>query len=85
MTLCCRGSNCFEVDVDVGSSKIATSVCGMVQGALLNLTLDMAITSGHNEVNSFQQTSVVINSLLQNVLALSITVVTYGCFELHAP
>ena len=55
MTFCCRGSNYFEVDVDVGSSKVATSVCGMVQGALLNLTLDMAITlEGHSEVNFLQ-------------------------------
>ncbi len=84
MTLCCRGSNYFEVDVDVGSSKVATSVCGMVQGALLNLTLDMAITlEGHSEVNSFTQTSVVINSAalecacLINHFTVS-TVVTHG-------
>lgn len=80
MALCCRGRNYFEVDVDVGSSKVAISVCGIVQGALLNLTLDMAITlEGHSEVNISKQASVVINRLLQNVPLLSITVVTYGC------
>lgn len=80
MALCCRGRNYFEVDVDVGSSKVATSVCGMVQGALLNLTLDMATTlEGHSAVKFFKQASVVINRLLQNVPLLSITVVTYSC------
>ena len=64
----------------MGSSKVATSVCGMVQGALLNLTLDMAITlEGHSEVNSFKQASVVINRLLQKVHVLSITKITCGC------
>ena len=46
----CRGSNYFEVDVDVASSRAANSVVGMVQGATNNMIIDMAIVlEGHNE------------------------------------
>ena len=51
---CCawgRGPNYFEVDIDVGSSKSAASVVGLVQGALKGLVIDMAITmEGHSKV-----------------------------------
>lgn len=46
-----RGPNYFEVDIDVGSSKSAASVVGLVQGALKGLVIDMAITmEGHTKV-----------------------------------
>ncbi|KAL0033215.1 hypothetical protein WJX79_009992 [Trebouxia sp. C0005] len=45
-----RGPNYFEVDIDVGSSKSAASVVGLVQGALKGLVIDMAITmEGHSK------------------------------------
>ena len=48
---CDRGANYFEVDIDVGSSKSAASVVGLVQGALKGLVIDMAITmEGHSKV-----------------------------------
>lgn len=48
---CDRGPNYFEVDIDVGSSKSAASVVGLVQGALKGLVIDMAITmEGHSKV-----------------------------------
>lgn len=48
---CGRGPNYFEVDIDVGSSKSAASVVGLVQGALKGLVIDMAITmEGHSKV-----------------------------------
>lgn len=47
-----RGPNYFEVDIDVGSSKSAASVVGLVQGALKGLVIDMAITmEGHAKVH----------------------------------
>lgn len=47
----CRGPRYFEVDIDVGSSKSAASVVGLVQGALKGLVIDMAITlEGHTKV-----------------------------------
>ena len=50
MLLLCRGSNYFEVDVDVGSSRAANSVVGMVQGATNHMIIDMAVVlEGHNE------------------------------------
>ena len=46
-----RGPSYFEVDIDVGSSKSAASVVGLVQGALKGLVIDMAITmEGHTKV-----------------------------------
>ena len=46
-----RGPTYFEVDIDVGSSKSAASVVGLVQGALKGLVIDMAITmEGHTRV-----------------------------------
>ncbi len=46
----CRGSNYFEVDVDVASSRAANSVVGMVQVATNNMVIDMAVVlEGHNE------------------------------------
>lgn len=46
-----RGPNYYEVDIDVGSSKSAASVVGLVQGALKGLVIDMAITlEGHTKV-----------------------------------
>lgn len=48
-----RGPNYFEVDIDVGSSKSAASVVGLVQGALKGLVIDMAITmEGHTKVTN---------------------------------
>lgn len=48
---CDRGPNYFEVDIDVGSSKSAASVVGLVQGALKGLVIDMGITmEGHSKV-----------------------------------
>lgn len=48
-----RGPNYFEVDIDVGSSKSAASVVGLVQGALKGLVIDMAITlEGHTKVHT---------------------------------
>ena len=48
----CRGPRYFEVDIDVGSSKSAASVVGLVQGALKGLVIDMAITlEGHTKVS----------------------------------
>ncbi|KAL3136999.1 hypothetical protein ABBQ32_006591 [Trebouxia sp. C0010 RCD-2024] len=45
-----RGPNYYEVDIDVGSSKSAASVVGLVQGALKGLVIDMAITlEGHTK------------------------------------
>lgn len=39
------------MDIDVGSSKSAASVVGLVQGALKGLVIDMAITmEGHSKV-----------------------------------
>lgn len=53
-TCSCRGPNYFEVDIDVGSSKSAASVVGLVQGALKGLVIDMAITmEGHSKVVLF--------------------------------
>ncbi len=50
---CGRGPNYFEVDIDVGSSKSAASVVGLVQGALKGLVIDMAITmEGHSKVSN---------------------------------
>ena len=43
---CCRGSNYLEVDVDVGSSRAANSVVGMVQGATSNMIIDLAGEGG---------------------------------------
>ena len=49
-----RGPNYFEVDIDVGSSRSAASVVGLVQGALKGLVIDMAITmEGHTRVRNF--------------------------------
>lgn len=45
-----RGPNYFEVDVDVGSSRAANSVVGMVQGATNHMIIDMAVVlEGHSE------------------------------------
>ena len=39
------------MDIDVGSSRSAASVVGLVQGALKGLVIDMAITlEGHTKV-----------------------------------
>lgn len=46
----CRGTNYFEVDVDISSSRAANSVVGMVQGATNSLVIDMGIVlEGHTE------------------------------------
>ncbi|KAK9823769.1 hypothetical protein WJX72_005371 [[Myrmecia] bisecta] len=43
-----RGPGYFEVDVDVGSSRAASSVVGLVSGATTSLVIDMAILlEGH--------------------------------------
>jgi Protein ENHANCED DISEASE RESISTANCE 2, C-terminal len=39
----CRGPNYMEVDVDVGSSRSAAHVVGLVQGALKTLVIDIAV------------------------------------------
>lgn len=59
-----RGPRYFEVDIDVGSSKSAASVVGLVQGALKGLVIDMAITlEGHTKVHCFPlQTSLVLKA-----------------------
>jgi hypothetical protein len=45
-----RGPSYFEVDVDVGSSRAAASVVGLVSGATTSLCIDMAILlEGHTE------------------------------------
>ena len=55
MCNCGRGPNYYEVDIDVGSSKSAASVVGLVQGALKGLVIDMAITlEGHTKVTCLQ-------------------------------
>lgn len=41
--VCCRGPRYLEVDVDVGSSRSAASVVGLVQGALKTLVIDIAV------------------------------------------
>ena len=51
--LCCRrrGPNYIEVDVDVGSSRSAANVVGLVQGALKSLVIDLAVLlEGHATV-----------------------------------
>ena len=46
----CRGANYFEVDVDVGSSRAANTVVGMVQGATTSMIIDMAVVlEGHSD------------------------------------
>ncbi|KAK9906580.1 hypothetical protein WJX75_004515 [Coccomyxa subellipsoidea] len=43
-----RGPNYIEVDVDVGSSRSAANVVGLVQGALKSLVIDLAVLlEGH--------------------------------------
>ena len=43
-----RGRNYIEVDVDVGSSRSAANVVGLVQGALKSLVIDLAVLlEGH--------------------------------------
>jgi len=37
------GRNYVEVDIDVGSSSTATSVVGLVAGAVRSLVIDMAV------------------------------------------
>ena len=45
------------MDIDVGSSKSAASVVGLVQGALKGLVIDMAITmEGHSKVKPSHST-----------------------------
>ncbi len=39
----CRGPGHFEVDVDVGSSRAAASVVGLVSPVTTSLIIDMAI------------------------------------------
>ncbi|KFM23600.1 hypothetical protein F751_2859 [Auxenochlorella protothecoides] len=38
-----KGSNYFEVDVDIGASSVAASITNMVVGATKSLTLDMGV------------------------------------------
>ena len=46
-----RGANYIEVDVDVGSSRSAANVVGLVQGALKTLVIDLAVLlEGHSTV-----------------------------------
>ena len=46
-----RGPRYIEVDVDVGSSKTAANVVGLVQGALKSLVIDIAVLlEGHSTV-----------------------------------
>lgn len=40
---CCRGPGHFEVDVDVGSSRAAASVVGLVSPVTTGQVIDMAI------------------------------------------
>lgn len=48
----CRGANYIEVDVDVGSSRSAANVVGLVQGALKSLVIDLAVLlEGHCTVS----------------------------------
>ena len=41
--LFCRGSNYFEVDVDISSSSVAASITNMVAGATKGLTVDLGV------------------------------------------
>lgn len=51
-----RGPNYIEVDVDVGSSRSAANVVGLVQGALKSLVIDLAVLlEGHCTVSSVSQ------------------------------
>lgn len=43
MIVLCRGPGHFEVDVDVGSSRTAASVVGLVSPVTTSLIIDMAI------------------------------------------
>ena len=48
-----RGARYLEVDVDVGSSRTAASVVGLVQGAITTLVVDIAVLlEGHEQVRS---------------------------------
>ncbi len=50
-----RGKNYIEVDVDVGSSRSAANVVGLVQGALKSLVIDLAVLlEGHCSVRLFR-------------------------------
>lgn len=43
-----RGDGYMEVDIDVGSSSVAATVVGLVQGATKSLVVDMGIVlEGH--------------------------------------
>ena len=45
----CRGPGYMEVDIDVGSSSVAATVVGLVQGATKSLVVDMGIVlEGHS-------------------------------------
>ena len=47
----CRGPRYLEVDLDVGSSRSASHVVGLVNGALKSLTIDLAIVlEGRSQV-----------------------------------
>ncbi len=49
----CRGPRYIEVDVDVGSSRSAAHVVGLVQGALRSLVIDIAVLlEGHASVRA---------------------------------
>ena len=43
IAILCRGPGHFEVDVDVGSSRAAASVVGLVSPVTTSLIIDMAI------------------------------------------
>ena len=46
---CTRGPGYMEVDIDVGSSSVAATVVGLVQGATKSLVVDMGIVlEGHS-------------------------------------
>lgn len=59
----CRGANYIEVDVDVGSSRSAANVVGLVQGALKSLVIDLAVLlEGHCTVGFFCRTPVFVTA-----------------------
>lgn len=63
------GPNYIEVDVDVGSSSSASSVVGLVAGAVKNLVIDMAVVLQANDVECLPES--LLGTMRLNHLDLS--------------